>query len=419
MSLGERLREMLDPGTTQGGSPTSPNGPVRRRTRTQAQPVNPTLRSYDATEPARPMPRAQWIGLGLIAALAVALTAGLVFVVMTMTNRGAQTATPTPLPFAASPTVGAQSVATIFASPVVGGPATPAVTPQPTVQRVQIANAGGGSVNLRRDPGPGGERITTLQEGTLVEIVGPDRTVDGVNWRNVRTLQGDVGWVSGEFLAAEGAAPIAGIPGSNATILPVVPSTPGAGQTTSAAPKPTTGVAAAGASRGQVGNTGGQGANIRSEPGSGGRVLKTLADGSNLEVLGPEREVDGTIWRQVRDPASGVTGWIVRGAVAPAGSMPTPVPPRTAPAAGATSAAPKPTAGSGAGANPTAAPKPGSTPAPGSGPAPTATTGAPPGNLPIIIQPATPRPGGSGTGTTPAPTPKPSGGATPKPSSAP
>ena len=74
MSLGERLREMLDPGASAGSPP--PGGPPRRRSRSQAQPVNP-VRSYDASEPARPMPRAQWIGLGLAAALAVAVTAGL------------------------------------------------------------------------------------------------------------------------------------------------------------------------------------------------------------------------------------------------------------------------------------------------------------------------------------------------------
>jgi SH3-like domain-containing protein len=417
MSLGERLREMLDPGTTQGGSP-SPGGPTRRRPRAQAQPVNSNVRSYDASEPSRPMPRAQWIGLGLVAALAVALTAGLVFVILTLTRPGGgQTATPTPLALGVTPTVAAQTVATIFASPAVAAsPAAPAVTPQPTIQRLQVANTGGGNVNLRRDPGQDGERITTLQEGTLVEIVGPDRVVDGMNWRNVRTLQGDVGWIASDYLAAEGAAPIAGVPGSNATILPAA-TAPAPAVANTPAPRPTTGVAAAGASRGQVGNTGGQGANIRSEPGSNGRVLKTLADGSNLEVLGPEREVDGTVWRQVRDPSSGVVGWIVRGAVAPAGSMPTPVPPRTAPTSGPTSA-PKPTSGAAPATGPTAAPKPANTPAPGGAPsgapAATPTTAPAPGNLPVIIQPATPR---ATSGAAPAATPKPSGGAaTPKPS---
>jgi hypothetical protein len=128
--------------------------------------------------------------------------------------------------------------------------------------------------------------------------------------------------------------------------------------------------------------------------------LKTLAEGANIEVLGPEREVDGQVWRQVRDTSSGVTGWIVRGAVAPAGSVATPAPVVTrAPASGPTSApAVKPSTGSGTtGTSATAVPgKP--------------TT--PPGDLPIIIQPATPRAQTPQT-TAPAPAPKPATGGTP------
>src|SRR5262249_26758289 len=139
------------------------------------------------------------------------------------------------------------------------------------------------------------------------------------------------------------------------------------------------GVASSGATRGQVGNTGGQGANIRSEPGSNGKVLKTLPEGSNLEVVGPDREVDGQVWRQVRD-GSGVRGWIVRGAVAPAGSVPTPAagatrPPTTPAAAPAATQAPaaKPTSGSGT------AP---SAPSQPSAPQATPTATRLPGNLP-------------------------------------
>ena len=60
MSLGDRLREMLDPGTT--AQLPGPTGPGRRRQRgVQAQPVNPS-RGYDP-EPGKPMARAQWIAL--------------------------------------------------------------------------------------------------------------------------------------------------------------------------------------------------------------------------------------------------------------------------------------------------------------------------------------------------------------------
>jgi len=395
MSLGERLREMLDPGATAGSSGTNgasgpPSGPPRRRPRSQAQPVHP-VRSYD-TESSRGMPRAQWIGLGLAAALAVALTAGLVFVVLTMVRPGAQPApTPTALPVLASPTV-PSSVAQIFATST-PPPNAPTPTPQGIGQRLQVANTGNEGANLRRDPGQGGERLKTIQDGTVVEVVGPDRTVDGIIWKNVRDPQGEVGWIASSYLAAEGSLPAAGIPGSN---LGPVGGTPSAAST-AAAPRPTTGVASSSATRGQVGNTNGQGANIRSEPGASGRILKTLAEGANIEVLGEEREVDGQVWRRVRDTQSGVTGWIVRGAVAPAGSVATPVPVTTrAPASGGTPApAIKPSTGSGSSST-------------------SATPGAkpttPPGDLPVIIQPATPRPQ---TPQTTAPAPQPATGGTP------
>ena len=418
MSLGERLREMLDPGASAGGSPNGgpPQRPLRHRPRSQAQPVNP-MRNYDASEPSRPMPRAQWIGLGLAAALAVALTAGLVFAILTVTRPSSQPATPTSAPvIASSPTSLPSSVASIFqgtptpASPVALAPTSPPPG-QEIGQRLQIVNTGGDGVNLRRDPGQAGEKIKTIAEGTLVDIAGPDRTVDGTVWRNVRDAQGDTGWIAGGFLGQEGSTAIITAPNPGTTAGGTTASGTPAAPAPTVAPRPTSpGVAASSATRGQVGNTNGQGANIRSEPGSGGKVLKTLPDGSNLEVVGPDKEVDGQIWRQVRD-SSGVTGWIIRGAVAPAGSVPTPAPaparPTSAPASGATAApaapAAKPTSGSGA---PSAPAPPAATSAPAA-PKPTTGPTTAPGNLPIIIQPATPRPAAPAPAAPAAATPKP------------
>jgi hypothetical protein len=62
-----------------------------------------------------------------------------------------------------------------------------------------VANTGGDGLNLRRTPGPDGEVITRLTDGTRLETVGADRTVNGVLWRNVRTPDGDEGWVAAEF----------------------------------------------------------------------------------------------------------------------------------------------------------------------------------------------------------------------------
>jgi len=393
MSLGDRLREMLDPGAGNAAGAAGATGPARRRSRSQqAAPLGGgATRNYD-TEPGRPMPRAQWLGLGLAAAVAVALTAGLVFAILTISRPGAATATPTPLPVVASPTT-ASSIAAIFASPTAATSLAPAVspTPQSIGQRLQVARTGGEGANMRREPGQAGERIKIVTDGNLVDIIGADQTIDGTVWRNVRDLQGDTGWIAASLLAPEGSVPAASSAGSSLNPS----SSAGTGSSAPAATAAAASSSSAAAGRAQVGNTGGQGANVRSEPGSGGRILKTLGEGAAIEVLGPEREIDGVVWRQVRDSA-GVTGWIIRGAVAPAGSVPTPAPVVTrAPAApaGATAApAAKPIIGvtpmpfggnptpkpSGGNATPTAAPKPD-------------------GDLPIIIQPATPRPSGQPT----------------------
>jgi hypothetical protein len=369
---------MLDPGAS-APSPGS-NGPIRRRHRgAQAQPVNPT-RSFDS-DPGKPMARGQWIAIGLVAAVAVALTAALVFAILNFTRPSDQrAATPAATPSAA-PTV--QSIASIFAPPTPAVAVTPASpTPPGSIgTRVQVGNTGGDGANLRRVPGQTGDRIKTIPDGTLLQIVGPDQAADGQTWRNVRDPQGDSGWIISSLLVPEG------------TVPPPVASAPGSGSSEGTTPantpvaRPTSATTTGPASRGQVGNTSGQGANIRSEPGASGRVLKTLAEGTPVEVLGPEREVDGRIWRQVRDP-QGVTGWLVGGAVVPPGTVATPVPPVINPAA---TSAP---------AGPTTAPAPAATPKPSGGNPPAAApTSTPSGNLPIIIQPATPlpKPGGSPT----------------------
>lgn len=404
MSLLDRLRDLL--GSAGNAGAANAGSAAKRRARNQAQPLTPGgVRSYDASEPGRPMARAQWIGLGLAAALAVALTAGLVFIIMSfITPSSRPTATPTALPVAVvSPSPNNSSIADIFATLTPTPIASPTVPRPPAIgQRLQVANTGNDGVNLRRDPGQNGERIKTVREGTVVDVVGADQVIDGTIWRNVRDTQGDQGWIAANFLAPEGtASSVSAIPGSEQQPSASGTSTTGSAPAATAVPKPTSpGVAASGAGRGQIGNTNGQGANIRSEPGSGGRVLKTLAEGSNIEVLGPEREVDGQIWRQVRD-SSGVTGWIIRGAVAPSGSVPTPVAPAatraaTTPQPAATQApgAPKPTTGT-SGAPPTTAP---------AAPKPTTPPSTPNSNLPIIIQPATPRPSG---GAAPTATPRP------------
>ena len=64
--------------------------------------------------------------------------------------------------------------------------------------------------------------------------------------------------------------------------------------------------------------TEGQGANLRVEPGTGAPRVKTIREGVELEVVGPDRTADGRVWRNVRDPADGASGWVAAEFVAPA-----------------------------------------------------------------------------------------------------
>ena len=58
----------------------------------------------------------------------------------------------------------------------------------------------------------------------------------------------------------------------------------------------------------RITNTGGEGAFLRRTTNLDDR-LRAWADNTRLRVLGPDTNVNGTLWRQVEDPA-GNQGWI-------------------------------------------------------------------------------------------------------------
>ncbi len=98
------------------------------------------------------------------------------------------------------------------------------------------------------------------------------------------------------------------------------------------------------AGRARVANSEGQGANLRAEPSANAARVKTVPEGSELEVTGPDRDVDGRTWRQVRDPSDGAVGWIVgellASAPASVGLAPRSTPTRSSSAPAAVTASP-------------------------------------------------------------------------------
>jgi hypothetical protein len=90
-------------------------------------------------------------------------------------------------------------IATLAPTPIPPPPVTP--EPAPVVEKVRVANTLGAGVNLRAKASEKAQRLKTMPEGTVLEIVGSDETAGGLTWRNVRDATGTSGWMAGKFLA--------------------------------------------------------------------------------------------------------------------------------------------------------------------------------------------------------------------------
>jgi hypothetical protein len=60
------------------------------------------------------------------------------------------------------------------------------------------------------------------------------------------------------------------------------------------------------------------GAELRVEPGNDAGRVRTLPPRTPLELIGPAVGADGTSWRQVRDVATGATGYVREDQIVPA-----------------------------------------------------------------------------------------------------
>jgi hypothetical protein len=111
-------------------------------------------------------------------------------------------------------------------------------------------------------------------------------------------------------------------PPSSATLVPPPAAKPGSAPQPAASP--TAGTAAASTPSAKpageqvkIADTGGSGVNLRERPGATGPVIKTVPDGTVLQVVGPDQQMDGQAWRNVRDD-TGSTGWIAAELLEPA-----------------------------------------------------------------------------------------------------
>lgn len=71
----------------------------------------------------------------------------------------------------------------------------------------------------------------------------------------------------------------------------------------------------------KVAATRGSGVNLRSGAGERSARVKTLSEGTLLDVIGPDSNADGLVWRNVREP-NGNVGWVAATFVTAAGRNP-------------------------------------------------------------------------------------------------
>jgi hypothetical protein len=93
-------------------------------------------------------------------------------------------------------------------------------------------------------------------------------------------------------------------------VLLEAPPSPTAAPAPSPVAKPMASPAPAVARHGRIVGAGQEAVNLRAEPGARGARLKGLGDGTVLELLGHEVEMNGRTWRDVRDPTDGAEGWV-------------------------------------------------------------------------------------------------------------
>jgi hypothetical protein len=154
--------------------------------------VTSRLRSVNTTEPAPIHWPSAVVGLALA-----------VFVVVGVSWMAAPRRLDRPVALAAAETVVqapvTELVPTVVPTPI-PPPSTPVPEPTPVVERVKVAGTLGAGVNLRAKAGEKGQRLKSMPEGSVLEIIGADQTADGLTWRNVRDASGASGWMAGKFL---------------------------------------------------------------------------------------------------------------------------------------------------------------------------------------------------------------------------
>ena len=171
-------------------------------------------------------------------------------------------------------------VSSLFAAPTASYAAEPIVVGGKAV----VTNTDGDAINVRDGAGVANVEVAEAFEGQKVTVLaGPKKDSNGKNWYKVDAPAG-TGWIRADFLDGLSAA---------------------ASQEKVASKQAAKLVGFA-----IVSNTDGDPLRMRSAAGKDGKVVTTLAPGTNVAIKqGPLADSDNTVWYQVS--ANGVTGWVM------------------------------------------------------------------------------------------------------------
>jgi uncharacterized protein YkwD len=151
-------------------------------------------------------------------------------------------------------------------------------------------------LNLRAEPSSAATVLRMLERGTVLTAIGDPNPLDagGITWQNVRTADGQSGWVAAQYLidtqpvaAAPTATPLPTlVPDATPVVTPIAPS----GYVYVASP---------------------EGLNLRADKSASSQLLTTLANGQRLQTngLGFGPDANGITWLNVKTD-SGQEGWV-------------------------------------------------------------------------------------------------------------
>jgi len=109
--------------------------------------------------------------------------------------------TSTHTPQAPTPTPVSTDTATPTAQPEPTATETPTAAPTtPEPVTAKVSGTEGDGLRLREGPGLNYDKIRTLPEGTLVQIIGGPVEADGHQWFNIIDDLGNEGWCAGDWL---------------------------------------------------------------------------------------------------------------------------------------------------------------------------------------------------------------------------